>query len=200
MGNDIHAFVEYSHRELRQQFSGRPDEPAHFLARFSLPRDYQLFDALGDGRNFFLNPQEVRYRALHPPRGIPVDLSLVTAMEYYELVVDEAEPHPGFWPRHGCVNSSVAQARAAHGGLRFGTVAQTSFIGVTPPRTWQAIPKERWRIPSWLFLQEIYQALEYHSIKPGDVSWEFQAVLECLDKIEKELGTNQGRLVFWFDS
>jgi hypothetical protein len=49
MGTDIHAFAEYADDRGRRVFTGRPEEPAWLFGKFSLLRDYALFDALGDG-------------------------------------------------------------------------------------------------------------------------------------------------------
>jgi hypothetical protein len=199
MGTDIHAFVEYADDKGRRSFTGRPEEPAWFFGKFSLLRDYALFDALGDGRNSQLAPEDVGERALYSPRGVPPDLSLPAAWEYYDLVADAQAPHPGFWPKHGRVSSPEAQERVQR-GAHFGSVAQTTHHGTTPPRTWQAASKDYWHTPSWLLLAEIHQALEHPRLPLTERRWDFRALLKCLAEIEEQIGRGQVRLVFWFDN
>jgi len=206
MGTDIHTFIEYDDHRSRGSFSGQPEEPALLFGKFSVWRDYALFDALGDGRNSLMDPEDIGKmdpegigrRSLYPPRGIPADISWETAREYYELVVEAQTPHAGFWPRYGCVSVSEAAERVRH-GAHLGHVAQTIHYGTTPPRTWQAVSKEYWHTPSWLSLVEIHQSLEHHRLSPTDLRWDFRAVLNSLVEVEKETGPGQARLVFWFD-
>src|SRR5262245_52536286 len=68
MGTDIHAFIECADPFRALSFSGTPEWPAYLLGTFSLLRDYELFDALGDGSNSLMLPEEVEKRALFPPR------------------------------------------------------------------------------------------------------------------------------------
>ena len=115
MGTDIHAFIECADPFRALPFSGTPDYPAYQLGSFSLLRDYELFDALGDGRNSLMSPKEVDKRALIPPGGVPPDISLQVAQEYYDLVVERDLPSRGFWPRHGCVSLEEARPRLKEG-------------------------------------------------------------------------------------
>jgi hypothetical protein len=199
MGTDIHTFVEYAEEKGRRLFSGCPEEPAWFFGRFSLLRDYALFDALGDGRNSQMPPEDVCARALYPPRGIPPDISIPVAWEYYDLVVDAHPPHTGFWPKHGCVSASQTQERVGR-GAHVGSVTQRMQFGPTPPRTWQVVSKEYWHTPSWLSLLEVHQSLEHHRLPLTDLRWDFRAVLKCLSEIEEQIGRGQVRMVFWFDN
>jgi hypothetical protein len=199
MGTDIHAFVEYADDQGRRSFSGRPEEPAWLFGRFSLSRDYALFDALGNGRNSQMPPEDVGERSLYPPRGAPPDLSLQAAWEYYDLVVEDQTPHPGFWPRRKCVSTSEAEERARR-GAHLGNVVQAIHHGTTRPRMWQAVAKEYWHTPSWLYLQEIHQSLQHHRLPLTELRWDFRALLKCLWAVEEQIGRGQVRLVFWFDN
>src|SRR5215467_1354959 len=120
MGTDIHAFVECADPDDGRAFSGTPEWPAYLLGSFNLLRDYELFDALADGRNSLMRPEDVGKRALFPPRGVPPDISLEAAREYYDLVVGRDLPDPRFWPRHGCVSLEDARPRLKEGvSLRY---------------------------------------------------------------------------------
>jgi hypothetical protein len=199
MGTDIHAFVEYADDQSRRPFSGRAEEPAWLFGKFSLSRDYALFDALGDGRNSQMAPEDVGERSLYPPRGIPADLSLEVAWEYYDLIVEHQTPYPGFWPKHACVSASQAEERVRQ-GAHLGNLAQTIYYGTTPPRTWKTVSKEYWHTPSWLSLREIHQSLDHHRLPQSELRWDFRALLTCLSLIEEQIGSGQTRLVFWFDN
>lgn len=199
MGTDIHSFVEYADDSGRGVFSGRPEEPAWLFGKFTLLRDYSLFDALGDGRNAQMAPQDVGKRSLFPPRGVPPDMSVEAAWEYYDLVVETCAPHALFWPSHGCVSVGQAQERVRQ-GARLGSVVQTMQFGAILPRTWRVIPKECWHTASWLTLPEIHQSLEHYRLPLTKLCWDFQALLKCLTVIEAQIGQGQTRLVFWFDN
>jgi hypothetical protein len=199
MGTDIHTFVEYADDRGRRSFPARPEEPANFFGRFTLVRDYALFDALGDGRNSQMAPEDVGPRSLYPPRGIPADLSVQTASEYYDLVVEDQAPHAAFWPGHRCVNHDEAEERirqGAHGGQ----IVQSMHFGTTRPRTWRAVSRSCWHTPSWLLLHEIEESLNHHRLSPGELRWDFRALLKCLTSMEEQIGHGQTRLVFWFDN
>jgi hypothetical protein len=200
MGTDIHAFVEYADYWDRNPFSGNPDQPALLFGQFWLNRDYRLFDTLGDGRNSQMNPEDVGPRALFPPRGVPADISLVVAREYYDLVIDSHPPYPMFWPAHGGVSVDQAQQWVRGGRSHLGTVVQKGYYGTTPPRTWQVVSKEHWHTPSWLTGPEIRQSLEHQRLPLEECGWDFRALMRCLSDLEKQLGHEQVRLVFWFDS
>jgi hypothetical protein len=199
MGTDIHTFVEYADDSGRRSFSGRPEEPAWLFGKFSLLRDYALFDALGDGRNSQMAPADIGKRALYPPRGIAPDLSLEAAREYYDLVVEAQTPHAGFWPKHGCVSVSQAHDRVQK-GAHFGSVVQTIHYGTTPPQTWHGVSKEFWHTPSWLTVEEVHQSLEHHRLSMTTLRWDFLAMLKSLSAIEEQIGRGQVRVVFWFDN
>jgi hypothetical protein len=199
MGTDIHAFVEYADDRGRRTFTGRPEEPAWLFGKFSLSRDYALFDALGDGRNSQMLPEDVGERSLYPPRGIPADLSHEAAWEYYDLVVEDQTPHAMFWPKHGTVSAAQADERVRRRG-HLGSVVQTVHYGMTRPRTWQAVSKEYWHMPSWLSLREIHQSLDHHRLPLTELCWDFRALLKCLAAMEEQIGCGQVRLVFWFDN
>jgi hypothetical protein len=199
MGTDINAYAEYTRNHEEPWFRGDPNRPALFFAEFSLSRDYALFDALGDGRNSQLASEDVGQRALFPPRGIPADLSLVVARQYYDLVIDSARPNAHFWPAHGCVTVVEAEERVHRGHAHFGNVVQDTHYSRSPPRTWKVVSKELWHTPSWLLLSEIHQAMRSHNISLTAVDWGFRVAVTCLSKIEDELGEGRVRLVFWFD-
>jgi hypothetical protein len=200
MGTDIHAFVEYADESSRRSFSGMPEDPAWLFARCSLTRDYDLFDALGDGRNSQMAPEDVGERALFPPRGVPADLSLESSWEYYDLIVESQHPDSRFWPKHGVVTGTEAAERVQRGTSHLGTVVQSIHYGRTAPRGWQVVSKEYWHTPSWLLLREIQQSLEHHRLSLAQLRWDFRAVLRCMSEIEAQIGRGQVRLVFWFDN
>jgi hypothetical protein len=199
MGTDIHAFVEYADDRGRRSFTARPDEPACFFGRFLLQRDYALFDALGDGRNSQMAPEDVGPRSLYPPRGIPADLSLQTASEYYDLVVEGQAPHASFWPAHRCVSKEEAEERIRQ-GAHSGEIVQCMQFGTTHPRTWRAVSRTCWHTPSWLLVHEIEESLNHHRLSLSELRWDFRVLLRCLTWIEEHIGRGQGRLVFWFDN
>ena len=86
MGTDIHSVIEYT--EDAGGFSDDPGEPALGFGLFTLRRNYDLFDALGNGRSASLEPPDQSKPCLIAPKGIPADLSPLAAQEYYDLVRD----------------------------------------------------------------------------------------------------------------
>jgi len=200
MGTNIHAFVEYADDSRKRCFSRRAEEPAWCVARFSLSRDYALFDALGDGRNNQMEPKDVGQRALIPPRGIPVDLSLEAAWEYYDVIVESQQPHPGFWPNHGFVRSCEADERVQKCRSHLGNVVQNIQYGMNAPTTWHVVSKDYWHTPSWLLLPEIQQSMEHHHLSLEQRGWDFRAMMKCLTEMGALIGSEQVRLVFWFDN
>jgi hypothetical protein len=200
MGTSIHSFAEYADEGGKPTFSGSPDEPAWFFGQFSLSRDYALFDALGDGRNSQMAPEDVGQRALFASRSIPADISLETAWHYYDLVVESETPHPSFWPTGGSVSVSQAEERVRRGKAHYGKIVQKTHYGATAPRVWRVVSKEYWHTPSWLQLAEIRESLKHHCLVLGELPWDFRVALECLAKIEEGIAPSQVRLVFWFDN
>ncbi len=198
MGTDIHAFVEYAHFDDGRSFSGTPESPARLLGSFNLLSDYDLFNALGDGRNSLMSPGDIAKRALFPPRGVPSDISLPVAREYYDLIVGRDLPSRWFWPRHGCVSLEEVRPRLKEGVTLYGTPIGRGTV-VDGTRSWRVVAKAHWHTPSWLTLQEIRQSLDHHGLAEAQLRWDFRALMTCLAEAQGN-GNRQVRLVFWFDT
>ncbi len=195
MGTDIHAFLE--HRDNRGSFSGRSDDPAFFFAKFALARDYLLFDALAGVRSRQFSSDDRGFAPLHEPRGIPDDLSLDVAWEYYDLIIEDGYPDPRFWPAPGCISMEEAETRPR---VDRHFISQTMFVGTSPPRSWSLVVKRNWFAASWLYLGEVTASLQHHYVSLGNLSWESRVLLASLSNIEEHLGHERARLVFWFSS
>jgi hypothetical protein len=207
MGMDMIAFIETCWPN-REQFSGTPEDPAWVVAEFWPSRDYHLFDALADARARQMPPDDVpEYRAVHPARGVPPDLSRTAAMEYYDLIVGSELPDKYFWPPdYGSVtNEEEARRRVESGKAHYGEVAQTFNLPLGyAERTgknimlWRAVSKVGWLTPSWLYLREIHETLAANQLTEDRLEWDFRVILKALEESEKEIGKERVRLTFWF--
>ena len=78
---------------------------------FALGKDYEVFDAIGHGREAGYAPedQDPTHVPKFPPRGMPMHCSPEVAEEFFMLVVPTGErPNPYFWPLHRCVDPVTA--------------------------------------------------------------------------------------------
>lgn len=192
MGTDIHAFVEHCHAQGGEPFSD-PDRIYSFNAgEFRISQDYDLFNALGDGRNYSLDEAARDQPALFSPRGLPQHISEEVANRYYHFVDNR-----GFtittWPALPTVTRQEAEQWVAENRAQYGKSLRST-------REIRRVSHPYWHSASWLTLQEIYQSLDSYNIQFDQLPLEFQIVVDIMKQFEQELGQGKTRLVFWFDS
>lgn len=159
MGTDIHAFVE-----ARSSDSGIYAS----LTQINLNRDYEVFNILGNGRNYSFPKSEWWSEAHIPPRGAPSDISVWTATFFYDLILGSSSPDQGFtpdrwfWKAASCVSKEEAEKRVSAEGSFIGEVQQTFNLKKETKNQhfarWQAVPKVGNHSPSYLSLREIEEA------------------------------------------
>ncbi len=195
MGMDIHSFLEY--RDAGQH---SPSDSWSLLARFSLARDYRLFDALANARSSQISTSEAAESvAVYMTRGVPTDLSLLAAQEYYDIIVEDGPPDPRFWPMHGVTQASEAESRVRSGQGQTGKVEQSIYVGKTEPRSWRAVSKIDSYCASWLTLAELRETIGRNNLDQSQLNWDFCAFLETFESAVSRLGAGNARFVFWFD-
>ncbi|QDT42189.1 hypothetical protein Pan241w_22700 [Gimesia alba] len=199
MGTDITAFVEKRFCDESSGFSGRPEEPPWILGRFWMGRDYDLFDALANGRSDRLDPEEVDRHALIPPRGIPRDLSYEVALEYYDLIIDPAGIDPRVPVGYQTISKSEAKQRVEAGLAHYGKVAAFWPYSEKKP-LWNVVSKPYLHNVGWLTLEEINQALDHFKMPLDDVDIEFLALMHAMEVFDQESSPMEVRLTFWFES
>lgn len=162
---------------------------------FDLARAYGLFGALAGVRAEEGNP--IR----HLPRGIPDTLSYQAARRYYAVVCADPEGFRRRTGREACVADQAAgwvRSCRSHWGRATSDEERPPYRFVSDPE---------WHSASWLTLAEIKAALAaagmadvFAADRPEPRTADFTAVMAAMGSLERTLGKNQVRLVFWFDS
>ena len=218
MGTDIHAFIEFSLDRKVEAFSALDDVRALNAGEFFVSRNYDLFDALGDGRSRGVQPPDARpRRALHPPRGIPLVLSESVFRRYYVAVLRDGEA-PGRvedggldvpvetaspadaerWLAEGLSHPGPAEQRWVH--WETGPDDKLRKVLNARPRGRLLVSNPNWHTPSWLLLAEIRAALRHASLELSELSPDFQLIVSAMSQLEHAYGHARTRLVFWFDN
>lgn len=201
MGTDIHAFVEVDYASEGDPFGETAEVRCFNRGEFFLWHDYDLFDALGNGRSRHFPPESVDRWALFPPRGLPPNASHGVVVRYsYPIAANPAdggrhrESHgmPGLPP----VSAEEAARWVAEGWSDYYTPPAPRFSPPEPLR----VSHPDWRHPSWLSLAELHQALAHFGIAVKRLSAEVDAILGVMAAFEQRLGVGRSRLVFWFDN
>jgi len=215
MGTDIHAFLEIDwgsddYEPFIDEGDIRPFNTGDILLR----RNYELFDALANGRsgNPGLRP---RKRPLYPARGIPDVVSWAVADCYYLRVIEPDQDPREFlaeWCKGESLPAPVSRADAdrfvADGLSCFAPNPYVSDVssrgenGVTQIRQVrrQLVSNPNWHHASWLTLAEVHAALDHFGLRVADLEVDVQALLQTMALIEQKCGDGRTRLVFWFDN
>src|SRR5262245_11240338 len=105
------AYIEVDYDHQSPPFSDPVQVHSLTEGSFAFGKDYEVFDALGGGRNVKL-PAEDRDPARTPlfaPRGMPSPCSPSVGWEYFYLVSEPSDPpNSYFWPQRRCVSSARA--------------------------------------------------------------------------------------------
>ncbi|MBN9520674.1 hypothetical protein J0H58_19510 [bacterium] len=190
MGTDIHAFVEFD-RGRGDPFGAGADIVCFNRGEFFVPNDYDLLNALGDGRSHSLHPDEVRRWSLVPPRGLPSNASQTVLDLYYHPVL-----RPGGQPGRASSWWHELPPVTRDDADRWVTEGLSHFAPVPPAR----VSNPDWHTPSWLLLAEVYDALAHFGLAAENLPAEFLVVLRVMAEFEALVGPGRSRLVFWYDN
>jgi hypothetical protein len=164
MGCDIHAYIEYHGYE-------GGDRITSMTGRFSLPRDYVMFDIMagvrGDGDE----------KPLFEPRGIPPNLGHKAEDDYFLRVDDEQAK---------LEVEGVCSRDKADYWIKCGFSKAIDDGRVTHPD---------WHTPSWLTTDEFAKCVKKGGRGPDSV---YKAALAAMRAVEAD-GHHKARIVFWFD-
>jgi hypothetical protein len=203
MGTDIHTFVEVDYATTGEPFGASAEVRCFNQGEFFLWHDYDLFDALGNGRSHSFPPEEVKRWALFPPRGLPANISQAVFLRYYHLVADprykeaQLDGHWEFYPGLQPVPPEEAARWVGEGWSHYLDPPVRNAAG-RPGRPRVSSPN--WHSASWLRLPEVYQALAHFGISVQDLGAAAQVILRVMEEFENRLGVGRSRLVFWFDN
>jgi hypothetical protein len=190
MGTDIHAFVEVDYGG-GEPFGAGADIRCFNRGEFFIPNDYDLLDALGDGRSRSLSPADVTRRALIPLRGLPSNASQAVLDRYFHPIPrpgERPDPLTSFWPDLPPVTREDAERWVAEGWSHFAP---------DPPAR---VSHPDGHSPSWLLLTEVSAALANFCLAAENLSPEFRVILRVLEEFEAVVSPGRSRLVFWYDN
>ncbi len=203
MGTDIHAFIEFDDNLTSEPFAEGNWISSLSCGEFCIQRNYDLFDALGNGRNYHFKESEIQQRALYPPRGVPANLSEIVISRYYHLVDDNLGFANSLLPVLPSVTGEQARLWVKQGVSHCGKPFMTDNRG--NGRKSKEIERRRvsdpaWHSASWLTLAEVYDSLAHFNLEVAKLSVDFQVILGAMNDLATRLGAERVHLVFWFDN
>ena len=201
MGTDIHAFIEIDYSKEGKSFETEGQVYAFNCGELNIPRDYDLFNALSDGRNYHFEEEEIEQHCLYPSRGLPKYYSGAVESRYFHLVDDresEFDKPLELYPSLSIITTKKADQWLQEGCSFLGDSQETSRDG--KQAFLQRVSHPNWHSCSWLTLEEIYKSLKHYELDIPELHFEFRLVLNIMKEIEQEYGDGHTRLVFWFDN
>ena len=87
MGTDLHAFIELDCSQKESAFTDKEQIYAFNFGELPISRNYDLFNALADGRNCHLDRADIIEHCLYDPRGIPKYHSVAVSNRYFCIVL-----------------------------------------------------------------------------------------------------------------
>lgn len=201
MGTDIHAFIEMDWSEEEKTFEQKDQIHAFNFGELLISRDYELFNALADGRSCYCTREEIERHCLYSPRGIPKYYNEATNNRYFHLVDDRDradEIYLELAPKLSTINNEQADRYLQDGSSFLGEAEEIWHEGASHQA--RRISHPHWHSCSWLTLKEIYESLEHFDLEIGELDFTFRVVLKTMINLEQELGMGRTRLLFWFDS
>jgi hypothetical protein len=197
VGTYMSAHIEVDYGKKKPPFSDPEQIFSLTEASFSFDRRYEVFDALGGGREVFYaeEDRDPKRRPLFSPRGMASPCSLAAAHEYFYLIRERGDvPDSNFWPSRRCVTPRVASAWLRSKGSCQAEVLQW-FNG---RRTWQVVSDPMNRAASWLRLGEFDKALAHHRVNLKRMPACYEAVRAAMNVMARRHGESRVRLVLWF--
>lgn len=210
MGTDIHAFIEIDYFEEAEPFSNEDSIRPFNEGELFWWRSYDLYNALGDGRNYHFDESRIEKHCLIPPRGLPAQMGSAVINRFFH-VVDDHGYFQDLHPDLRTVSSKCADEWLA-AGLSFPGPPLKIERLKRGPEELRRVSHPDWHSPSWLTLPEIYDSLRHFGFDPASSSrrsWEGSAEslsievvvsLQAMQSLEDCLGEGRTRLVFWFDN
>ena len=180
MGTDIHLYIESDSGEV-EPFTDNMTICSFTERDIYISRDYPLFDALAGVRHYEGN------ECLIKPKGIPQALSVEVNAEYYQYVFDEGEE---YW------DEDYAKREWADDWIEKGHSEYKDHP--SKKNGWVSCPD--WHNASYLYLSEIYSAINHMAIPLDQTPIEFRVVVSVLKEYENIYGRGKARIVFWFDN
>ena len=178
MGCDIHMYVEYRERKKVKPKNGEEERWKSFGDRINPGRDYRMFTILAGVRG------QSEY-SLEPKGKIERENMGYSSRSDAFLYITE-DP-----TGDGSCNRETAEKYVSYG---------CKIID----NNWVEYPD--WHSHSWLSTEEFREALERYKIlfkeewgSNGEAGIEYKAILSAMEALE-DGGTNESRLVFWFDN
>jgi hypothetical protein len=200
VGTYMSGYLEIDYGDHTPPFSDPVRIHSLTEGSFSFGKDYDVFDALGDGRNgaMRLEDRDPECVPLISPKGMPSPCSLEVGWDYFYLVADQSDlPNPGFWPQTRCVPPAVAESWLREKGSH-----EAEFF------QWYNCPAEgrRWRVisdpvnynASWLKLDEFDAALAHHNLNLADIPIEYRVIRTAFSQLVEKYGSDRVRFVIWF--
>lgn len=196
MGVNIHAFIEFDDDPSDGIPFAVVDQIRSFSqAELNIPRDLELFQALGHQHNDAL-PEP-----LFRPRGIPFNLSNPVVSRYY-AIVGENKNSP--FHLHMANISREEYLGLIQQNAVFERLPSPSRYGFSMGDGEAIISSPSWKSASWLFCDEVEQAvrhsgLEWDDMDPKDERYLFKSLVLLMRNLEKHYFKSHTRLVFWFE-
>ncbi len=197
MGTYLSAFIEFDRSDMLPAFSDTSQIESLTEASFSFGKDYEVFDALGDGRNGAMRGEDYDplQAPLIPPRGIPTPCDLYVGWAYFYLVLDDAEPADRyFWK----VERSVSPAQAEEWVRERSSVMCEFRQWVNGEQLWRVVSNPELYNASWLTLEEFDRSLRHHNLLLESLPIEYRIVRSAMSQLVDECGPDRVRLTFWF--
>ena len=207
---DIHAFIEVDYSTKREPFQSAEEIKAINAGEFLFWQDVTVFNALGDVHQYHFPCDETVQRALIAPRGIPHQLSRDVLNRYSYVILEKGDVDE--FNEQLSVSSPVLGAVSPQQADQW---VKDDFSCYLPGRAQRYQGKFRiadkrvsapdWHSASWLTLNEIIASLQAHGIIlenyiSSTKRPQLGMLVDLMQQLEKQIGTERTRLVFWFDN
>ncbi len=200
MGTYMSAFIEIDYGERAPPFSDHMQVYSLTEGSFRFGKDYEVFDALAEGRNSQMRPEDrdPDRAPLITPRGMPSPRSLTVAQDYFFLVADPADPpNEHFWPAHRCVSPAEAEEWLESKGSHESEMIQ--WFNCEPGgRVWRVVSEPGLYNATWLRPNEFDAALRYHDLEPEELPVEYTILRHAMSLLGERNGPERVRMVLWF--
>lgn len=198
MGTDIHALLEWDAKG-----DGMPFEEEHWTYSLAygemlLSRDYVAFAAMCGVR-----ASEGCLTPLFAPRGLPSNPGEAVIFRYYRIVEDNFNWTESVLPMLPAVSKETARTWVKQGLAHYGPGMTQWERG--NGRRLKEVERRRvsnpdWHDASWLRPSEFRAAFAHFDYDLAHLAFDWQIMLHTMNEVERLLGSERVRFVFWFDS